>query len=273
MLVKEEEKIFREIKTKFRIESVGCTFDRIFPKDFDFQGESHDFSEIVYVSSGRVQITENERVYLLGGGDMIIHAPMEFHRIKSDADSSPHVINLSVRVSGELPGELYKGVFHLDEEKHEEFMRCFRRAHIFVTKNGESENGQYVADAVSAFLLSVCSQPTETNALLTDASALLYKKLVRDMQSAVCMSISLETLAAQNYISVSYVKKLFRIYANESPKKFYDSLRINEATLLLKRGMSVAEISERMNFSSPNFFTMFFKKHTGMTPSEYKRNK
>ena len=129
MLVKEEEKIFREIKTKFRIESVGCTFDRIFPKDFDFQGESHDFSEIVYVSSGRVQITENERVYLLGGGDMIIHAPMEFHRIKSDADSSPHVINLSVRVSGELPGELYKGVFHLDEEKHEEFMRCFRRAH------------------------------------------------------------------------------------------------------------------------------------------------
>lgn len=272
MLVKEDEKKFRDIEPKFRITGVGCTFDRVFPKDFDFQGESHPFVEIVYLSSGNVQITEDEKVYLLGSGDMIIHAPMEFHRIKSYAETQPHVINISVKFSGEMPSEFYEGVFHLNERQHDEFMKCFVKAYDFVTKGENSIDGQLVSDRLGAFLLGLCGLSTERNVLLTDASALLYKKLVRDMQETVYVGISLEKLASQNYISVSYVKKLFRMYANETPKKFYDALRINEATSLLKRGVSITEISEKMNFSSPNFFTVFFKKHMGITPSEYKKS-
>ena len=273
MYTTSQEKIFRDIVRKFKIKSIGCTFDRVFPKDFDFQGESHSFAELVFVRSGKVQIIENEKVYLLHGGEMIIHAPMEFHRIKSDDETSPHVLNLSIKVNGELPKELYKGVFHLNDEQNERFLYCFSRARDFVTKTENTDSGQLAADAVEAFLLELCNQPTESNVLVTDSSALIYKKLVRDMQAAVCRSISLEELAQQNFISVSYVKKLFRMYANETPKKFYDSLRINEAIALLNRGMSITEISEQMNFSSPNFFAMFFKKNTGRTPTEYKRKK
>ncbi len=262
---------FKDISRSFRIKSVGCTFERIFPKDFDFQGESHSFVEIVYVRSGNVQIIENEKVYVLGSHDMIIHAPMEFHRIKSDADTSPQVYNLSVKISGELPPELYKGVFHLSEEQHEKFLAVFSLVNEFITKNSSADKGHYAADTLGVFLLELCEQPTERNVLLTDSSALLYKKLVRDMQAAVCRSISLDELASQNYISVSYVKKLFRMYANVTPKKFYDDLRINEAITLLESGMSMVEISERMSFSSPNFFSMFFKRHKGITPSEYRR--
>lgn len=271
MFVKSEERIFRNVCGNFKIESVGCTFDRVFPKDFDFQGESHDFIEIVYVMSGSVQVTENEKVYLLGGGDMLIHAPMEFHRIKSAAETSPHVLNLSIKISGDFPSELYKGVFHLSNTQHERFINCFSLAYDFVTKSELSEQGQFASDTLSSFLLEVCRQPTEKDVLSTESSAMLYKKLVKDMQVAVRQSISLEELAAQNYISVSYVKKLFRMYANETPKKFYDGLRVNEAIALLKSGISIVEISEKMNFSSPNFFSMFFKKQTGYTPSEYRR--
>ncbi len=92
------------------------------------------------------------------------------------------------------------------------------------------------------------------------------------MQKAVYDNFSIETLASRNFISVSYVKKLFRRYANLSPKHFYDDLRAKEAALLLQDGQSVAAVAETMNFSSPNYFTLFFKKHFGVTPSAYRRS-
>ena len=93
---------------------------------------------------------------------------------------------------------------------------------------------------------------------------------MKDMQKSVYDNVSIHELAQKNSISVSYVKKLFQNYAKVGPKYFYDSLRIQEATLLLNKGMLSANIAEKMNFSSPNYFTIFFKKHTGMTPSEFK---
>ena len=42
-----------------------------------------------------------------------------------------------------------------------------------------------------------------------------------------------------------------------------------EAKMLLKTtGMTVQEISDRLNFSSPSAFVQFFKKHTGTTPKK-----
>ena len=65
--------------TAFRLDRDGS---------FVFTGESHDFWEIVFITAGAAEITEDENVYLLGENQMILHAPMEFHRIKS-ADRQP----------------------------------------------------------------------------------------------------------------------------------------------------------------------------------------
>ena len=42
-----------------------------------------------------------------------------------------------------------------------------------------------------------------------------------------------------------------------------------EAKMLLKTtDLTVQEISDRLNFSSPSAFVQFFKKHTGTTPKK-----
>ncbi|MBE6632099.1 MAG: AraC family transcriptional regulator [Ruminococcaceae bacterium] len=38
-------------------------------------------------------------------------------------------------------------------------------------------------------------------------------------------------------------------------------------------GVSMAEISAKMNFSSQNYFSSFFKRETGMSPMEYRKKK
>ena len=264
--------MFHSIQRIFQIEQVGFYFDRVFSKEHDFKGERHDFVEIVYVDTGSVCVVENENVYWLGGGDMVLHGPMEFHRIKSDAQTAPHVYNLSVKVSGDLPQRLFDGVYHLNPEQREQYGRCLVLAkRLLEEKSEEPYLDQHLSAALTDLLLGICREEPVDGTPAADSGALIYRRLVRDMQQAVCMNLSLEELAGRNFISVSYVKKLFRIYADVTPKQFYDALRLREAVVLLKKGYPVAQIAEKMGFSSPNFFAMFFKKHMGMTPSSYRK--
>ena len=92
------------------------------------------------------------------------------------------------------------------------------------------------------------------------------------MRENVMQNLPLTEIAALCYVSVSYLKLLFRKYAGASPKEYYSNLRLTEAILLIKEGLSTTEIAERMKFSSPNYFCSFFKKRTGVTPSEYRRS-
>ena len=92
------------------------------------------------------------------------------------------------------------------------------------------------------------------------------------MNREVYTNLSLSDFAAKEHISVSYVKTLFYRYAGISAKSYYISLRVNEATKLLVADVPIREIAEKMNFSSPNYFSLFFKKHMGVTPNEYKKN-
>ena len=130
--------------------------------------------------------------------------------------------------------------------------------------------GQEVAAALTALLLQICRDNRQSNRTLSNTGAELYKQLVRCMSESVDENCTLETLAKRNHISLTYMKELFRRYANTSPKRYYATLRIARATQLIEGGSSNADIVEQMNFSSPCYFAAFFKKHTGMTTTAYR---
>ena len=263
--------MLHKIGTLFTIETLGNIFDRYFPPDFDYKGERHDYMEFVYVLSGDIQVTENEKVYNLSSQDLILHGPMEFHRIKSRNGTQPHVINLSMCIRGQLPPALLDGVFHLTEAQQTCFLNCIAQIKAFRPQDPDIEKRQQTGCLLSALLLELSNETPATGVLSQESTALVYKKLVKTMQDGVYANLSIEKIAEQNFISVSYLKKLFQKYANESPKHFYDSLRAKEAALLLQEGMEVTAVAVKMNFSSPNYFTLFFRKHFGINPSEYRR--
>lgn len=265
--------MFYQIQRDFLITGIGYYNDRVFSKGHNFKGERHDFTEIVYVHAGSVQVVETENVYILTSGDLLIHAPMEFHCIKSYGGTEPHVYNISVTTEGRLPPQLFAGVFHLDRQMQAEFLSCGEMTRQLLSdKQHMSHDGQRTAENLTAFLLALCSWKAHTQANATDGSAQIYRRLVKDMQAAVCMDLTLAQIAAQGFVSISYLKQLFRQYANTTPKRFYDELRIKHAVTQLKEGKAVTEIAESMGFSSPNFFATFFKRQMGMTPSAYKKS-
>lgn len=247
-------------------------FDRVFPPDMSFGGEAHDFYEIVFVESGRIEVTENEEIYLLGEGDMILHAPMEFHRIRSAEGTMPHVQNLSFAAEGTLPPPLLLGVMRLSPAERKEFAALFRFCKDTWAKVcGDGHTAGEAAAMLTLFLLHLCKNEGGYEGTAPTAPAAAYRTLVRLMNERVSDNLALEELAAAGFVSTSYLKSLFARYAGIGPRTYYNNLRLQEAQRLLSLGYTVAETAELMHFSSPNNFIRFFKSKTSITPLQYKR--
>jgi CheY-like chemotaxis protein/methylphosphotriester-DNA--protein-cysteine methyltransferase len=77
-----------------------------------------------------------------------------------------------------------------------------------------------------------------------------------------------------NFGRTVFYKKMKGI-TGYSPKDFVRIERMKKAgTLLLDKDITVAEVSFKLGFNDPEYFSKLFKKHFGENPSEYqKRNK
>ena len=66
--------------------------------------------------------------------------------------------------------------------------------------------------------------------------------------------------------------KRYRREMHESIIEHFLTLKLQSAIqLMLSSDMNFTEISELLSFSSVNYFSKFFKKRTGMTPTEYSK--
>ena len=71
-------------------------------------------------------------------------------------------------------------------------------------------------------------------------------------------------------VSRSVLKELFRRYTGGGPMEYFAYLRVRQAMQLMERGLSMADVAAAMNFSSQNYYSAFFKRMTGTTPSAYR---
>ena len=262
--------VARKIDKGFRVTEFYSAHDYQWDSDFYFAGEQHIYWEIVYVLSGEVESVEDERIYHLHGGEMLLHAPMEFHTIRSFSGSAPHVYIFSFLAEGELPESLKGGSFRLSEELRTEYGAFFARARRFFCGEGGKEEGILCGARLTLFLLKL-SMETGRAQLSETPSAKVYQKVVGAMREGVCQNLTLEEIGEQCHVSVSTIKHLFGQYAGVSPKNYYAKMRFDEAVRLLKEGVPIPEVADRMNFSSPNYFSVFIKRQSGLPPARFLR--
>ena len=73
-------------------------------------------------------------------------------------------------------------------------------------------------------------------------------------------------------ISSKYLSNTVREITNQPPSKFITEALLNNAKLLLLNSdNSIKEISNELDFSDQYAFGKFFKKHTGLSPSNFKK--
>lgn len=98
---------------------------------------------------------------------------------------------------------------------------------------------------------------------------LLFKHLFAHFKKERHISFYADKLC----LSPKYLSKVVKNTTGKTISCWINNLIIIEAKRQLKNTTcTVSQISEDLGFASPSFFGTFFKRHTGMTPFNYKRS-
>lgn len=256
----------------FVIKRVNTGYDYKWDSTFDFAGETHDSWEFVCILEGEVEIVEEHNVYKLCAGNFIAHAPLEFHRIKSSNNTSPHLFVVSFVNDGVMPKSLSEGVFFLSHEEIDEFSQIMKDilTCLYKVPENREELGSEACVLLSSFVIKLVKRHHPHRTFASSKSAESYRKVIQVMQNNLYENLSLEEISSICAMSTSTIKALFRQYAGIGPKTYYTNMRATEAMKLLEEGKSVEETSDILNFSSVGYFSYFFKKYFGQPPSFFK---
>lgn len=248
------------------ITSFHFSLDRIFGDRYDYSGEAHPFFELVYVLSGTAGITAGEKVYSLNAGQWLLHPPNEFHRIRSERGTEPHVLNLSFHATA-MP-ECESRIFAPDLKLQEEFLEIS----IAVRDGLRSSNLPQLNEQrlrLERWLLHAMKKVSEVG--VTESSgALRYAEIVSVLQEHINEQLSAADIARLCRMSLSNLKKIFTKYAGMGVSRYFTEMKMRRAAELLRGGRRVGEVAMELGFSDQNYFSTVFRRIMGEPPGHYR---
>lgn len=265
------------------IEKLYSTYSYFYSKDFIFTGEYHDAWELVYVYSGSAIIETPEYTFTLSKNQALLHSPNERHKIRANNvccsllifsfDCSCEEIyniahkplNISPLLSNYLIIAVEEGLSYLSGKNN------ISSRNLPV----KFASGQVIKNTLELTLISLIRSHSfddkEHSTKRKAASNNQIVNLVIDyLKDHIQEKILLNDLALTVGYSTSHLSALFQKETGMSIKTYFNKLRIDTAKdLIAKQNMSIQQISEQLNFDSVQYFSLRFKKETGLTPSQY----
>lgn len=265
--------VIRPVEIKALYTAFKITFD----SKFSFAGESHNFYELICVIGGTIGIASNMDVYKVAAGNMVIHKPMEFHRIWSEDQTSPTIIIISfdAEITPVIPGtvysltsdesDAYEEIFNLIQSSCEISAR--RVTGILPDRHAELETAvNNLENLLLKVLLANGRHFIETSSA---EYAIKYRDIMKYLIENVNIQLSISDVARECGMSASGAKQIFHKYTGQGIMHYFRDLKAKEAITLLNSGLSVKETSLRLGFTDQNYFSTFFKKVTGKSPRSY----
>lgn len=264
----------RRLFPKLSVDTLYTAFSVEYDIGFHFPGESHEMWELDCVMHGTAGFTSGTMLYECREGELVIHPGGIFHTAWALNDERLRIMTLSF--SGEGVEVLVPaGKFSLTpfEMKtavllQEQVMACYGQKALSEYSVSD-DNDQITKGLLETLLISLHKRRVETSVPLTRGDSGRFMEIAEYMKDHILDNLYTENICTECGIGRSALKELFRRYTGGGVMKYYNYLRVRQAVRFMERGLSMADIAAVMNFSSQNYFTVFFKRETGMTPSAY----
>ncbi|MBQ2662337.1 MAG: AraC family transcriptional regulator [Clostridia bacterium] len=279
----------------FNIEKIITIFYMEFSKNFFYEGERHDFWEMVYIDKGEMICTADKNKFVLKSGEMTFHKPNEFHNLSGDNSVAPNVSIITFECKSRAMKYFEGKIFKLDSEEKtllstlfSEGLSCFKlvdEKNPLLQKLERIENAPFGSSQMTKNLLEIFLIKLSRNKdVLTKKMRRSYvidgvdvpynvKEILDFLRENVYGKVTIFDVAKKVGKSESTVKQLFSLYRKDGIIRYYNSLKIKEAKKLIREDKyNMTQISDMLHFDSPQYFSKCFKAFTQMTPSEYKRS-
>lgn len=177
--------------------------------------------------------------------------------LKISPNSSDEIKKLCMAFIVELSNELRKK----HPEKEITAVSAMDLVNLIYSQNYFNEMIRIVQDYTMGLAESFTSNASNSTIL----------KVIQYVKSNYNSDLKLEILGNLFNCNSAYLGKKFREYTGVPFNTYMDIIRIEKAKeMILKTDLKIYEISKLVGYSNTDYFYLKFKKHTNMTPKEFK---
>lgn len=258
--------------------------------------ESHDFWELNYADKGSFYVGCDGEEYLIEEGSLIMLPPNCRHMLRADgknpsnafivsfAAQSPALEVLGCAVLRATP-EIRSLMKSIGSEAEQVFQLPLPRPTLSapVVKLEDRDDAplggfQLVRMRIEELLIRILREATGVQqsgeARIFTSKAKFDDAIAARVQAVLERGrfgpMKLEELTRELGYGKTYLSGIFKRVYGVSIMERHAQLRLQEAKYLLREeGMTVAEVADRLGFSTPQYFSRFFSQQEGMPPSKY----
>lgn len=227
---------------------------------------------ILYIAEGRCSVTSKGETIEAPKGSVIVYLPgqPQEYSFNPDDGSISYYIHFTGSGCEQLMHDtalnknniFYIGKSHTLEELFDTLISEYKQKLKFGTQR------------MNGILIEIISVIGRKNAYMMSGGSDTNKRfemVCEYIHNNFAKSLTLKELATMCSLSESRFSHLFTEIFGKSPKQYIMNVRMENAKeLLLDSDMSVLEVASAVGIDDQNYFSRIFKKHCGISPTEFR---
>lgn len=252
----------------------------------------HNGCEIIFIEKGSYKFYAPEKLYEGSGPCIGMFQAGMYHGCSfldcENVPASRYVINFTQELLDMIPShmlniqQLFENdavIIPLDDSYNQWISMLFSELNKFYSNRNTLKNSNEILAHLSAYMAVMFNTLTDIYRRSNTVSFNSRKnddeyiyKVVRELILSVenNQSISIEAIAEHFHVGRTKLWEDFRRVTGRNIKQMTDEILLERIKNKLSSGLSNRKIVEQCGFSGESYFAQFFKKHTGMSPGEYR---
>ncbi|MBP3423344.1 MAG: AraC family transcriptional regulator [Clostridia bacterium] len=260
--------------------------------DFSIPLHTHEFTEIVYITSGECLQTINGISYPARRGDLFFinrnsthtFSPINYFSYYNICFSPETVVKriidrqnaldlISLSSLEEIQSEsMPMGRFTFEGNERQWIESLLHDMHKEYTTN-QSERNAILESYMTILIAKILRKANTSNSSKRQEFSGVWRALSDFINENLAQKLTLEDLAQQCFYNPSYFSRAFKQKFGVSPMEYITRERVSIAASLLLSSptLSMEEIAERCGFGDKSSLYRAFEKVYGCSPSEYRK--
>lgn len=278
-----------KISNLLNVQKIVTVHYQALVKNYKSHEEEHDFWEINYADKETIYVVLGNEKVELKQGEILFIKPNHPHWVES-GKKEPNLFIISFTCRSESMNFFANKKYTVPEKYRYLLRNIMSEAsntfelpdfdpnlnELKLKENPNLGGEQIIKNALETlliYMLRFAQKKSSSNEVfiskIADSSE-LEDEILRILTSKIYGKFQLSDLSAELHYGTTRLCTFFREKTGKSIYQTYLKLKIDEAKKLIRKNQSFSAIADALCFDSISTFTFVFKKHVGMTPSEYR---
>lgn len=264
-----KDQLFEEHRLEEKNEPIICHYNRVVENSMEHANWHPNIECLLFTEGAGVAVCEGEE-FRVAAGDLFIVNPNRLHRFIGDKELCYHCLIVDSSFVYRFGLDLSRLAFEQlirDGAVNEKYMRVVREF------QGDAPfRDTAVRTAVMELLLHLARAYRSSDGSMRrtpPSSDEGVRLAIGYIHAHIEDALNLETLAEAVGFSKYYLIRIFSRMTGQTPMQYINKARCERARALLQNGYAPKRVAEQMHFADLAYFSKFFKKHMGQTPSAF----